>query len=270
MAQPRGTVAILAAAAALLLAAGLGAHGRYAIVDETAFADRAEAALARPDVREEVALRLIARLERDHPELVPGHRLLANAIREIVRAPEFDAEFRVGVARMHAALFDGGDVSLALPETMTRVRAARERRVPALTGRLPAADDAPPVMTLGTGGALERELRRAAPAAGGLAAWWPLALGLGLALLVFAVVRAPGRCGLRGAGLAAAVAGGVAAVGTIGAEFLLLRTFTTRHGDAVVDAIWDSYVTDVRTGGLIAMALGLAVAAASWTARTPS
>jgi hypothetical protein len=251
--------------AVLLLAAGLGAHGRDAIIDEAEFVARAQGALERPDVRREVALRLGERLVAEHPELRGAERAVAAAVADAVRDPRFDAAFRAGVADMHAALFDGGrPVSLELPGTMAMVRAAADR-APATRGLLErelAAADAPPLITLGSGGVLERELRRAAPAAGGIATLWPAALVLGLGLLAFAVVREPGRRSLRAAALAAAAAGAVAALATVASEVVLLTTFTSRHGDAVVDAIWDSYLADVRTGGLVALAAGLAVAAA--------
>jgi hypothetical protein len=225
----RGNGAILAVTATvLLLAAGLGAYGRHAIVDERAFADRAVAALERPDVRAEVALRLAAQ----RPEL-------AAAIDAAVRDPRFEPAFRAGAARMHRALFGGG-------EEVRFDIAGMGALVPA------AGVEAPTLLTVGGGGALERELRAAAPPAGGAAPWWPVALVPALALLVLA--------GRRRAGLAIAAAGAVAGAGSVVAEALLLRTFTSRHGDAVVDAVWDSYLADLRTAGLLVAALGFALA----------
>jgi hypothetical protein len=158
--------------------------------------------------------------------------------------------------QMHDALFDGGDdVRLELPGAIAMMRDAAAGRAPGLERRLTAADveaEATELLSLGGGGALERELRGAAPAAGGLAAWWPAALALALALLVLA--------GRRRAGLALAATGALLAAGTVAAEVLLLQTFTSRHGDAVVDAIWDAYLADLRTAALVAAALGLALA----------
>jgi hypothetical protein len=249
------TATIAAVGAALLVLAGLAAHGRNAIVDRTGFVDRAEAVLARPDVREELALRLRASVLGEHPELAPAAGPIAAAIGDVMRRPAFAEAFRAGAARLHDDLFERTDraVVLVLPGAMAMIRAA----APALADRLPETAD-PPLLRLGGGGALERGLRSSAPVAGGLAAWWPALLALGLLLLALAAVRAP-----RGAALACAAAGALAAVATIAAERVLLSTFTSRHGDAVVDAIWDSYLADVRTGGLLAAAAGLALAAAA-------
>jgi hypothetical protein len=212
----------LALAVVLLLAAGLGAYARHAIVDEDAFADRAQTALERPDVRDEVAARLI----RQEP-LLAAH---------VVADPRFEAAFRDGTTRMHGALFESRSEEVSL--------------------RLQGVE----LMTLGGGGTLERELRGAAPAAADLAAWWPVALVFALVLLV--------RAGVGRVGVAVAVAGGVAAAGTVVIELVLLRTFTSQHGDAVVDAIWDSYLAELRYLGLGVALAGLAVSLAWRRART--
>ena len=204
----------VALAVLLLLAAGIGAYADHAIVDEQGFTDRAEAALERPAVRDEVA----GRLRRRESTLV------ATA----VDGPAFAAAFREGARRMHGALFDR-------PEEAVTLR--------------PAVAGSPSLVTLGGGGTLERRLRGAAPTAADVAAWWPAALVL--ALLVAG--------GVRRAGLALAIAGGVVAAASVVTELALLRTFTSAHGDAVVDAIWDSYLADLRLFALAAAAAGLAL-----------
>jgi hypothetical protein len=205
----------------LLLAAGFGAYASQAIVDERAFADRAEAALGDAEVRGEVALRL-----RDRGSALP------------VDGPRFDVAFREGARRMHAALFDSADEEVSLR---------------------PASAEAPAILTLGAGGAPERALRGAAPAAGDIAAWWPAALLLAL--------LAAG--GIRRLGLALAVAGAATAAAIVVVELALLQTFTSAHGDAVVDAIWDSYLADLRLLALVAAAGGLALSW-RWRPRPPA
>lgn len=242
----------LAAAVLLLLLAGFGAYARLAIVDGSAFRDRAEAAFAQPDVQDEVAARLESRLVDAHPELAGRGGEVRAAIGDAVRDPRFGAVFREGTDQLHQALFDDPDtpVALYLPGAMAMVRAG---------GPLP---EAPALFTLGGGGPLERDLRGAAPAAGRVAAWWPVALVLALLLLV--------RLGPRSAGLAVAIAGGIVAVATVLAELALLRTFTSQHGDAVVSAIWDSYLGDLRVAGALLAAAGLAVTAWWSLARRPA
>jgi hypothetical protein len=155
-------------------------------------------------------------------------RLRSREARLTVDDPGFAAVFHDGARRMHAALFDD-------PDEVVSLRLA----------------GAPSLLTLGGGGTLERELRGAAPVAADIAAWWPAAL-------VLALLAAGG---IRRTGLSLAIAGGVVVLATVVVELALLRTFTSPHGDAVVDAIWDSYLADLRLFALAAAAAGLAV---SW------
>jgi hypothetical protein len=145
-----------------------------------------------------------------------------------VDEPAFAAAFREGARQMHAALFDDPDDAVTLRLAMA---------------------DSPSLVTLGAGGTLERELRGAAPTAADIAAWWPAAF-------VLALLAAGG---VRRAGLALAIAGGVVAAATVVTELALLRTFTSAHGDAVVDAIWDSYIADLRLLAVAAAVAGLAL-----------
>jgi hypothetical protein len=149
---------------------------------------------------------------------------------DAVDDPAFAAAFRAGALKMHEALFDDPDAVVAFR---------------------PAMADTPSLLTLGGGGTLERELRTAAPTAAAVAAWWPAAF-------VLALLAAGG---IRRAGLALAIAGGLALATAVVVELLLLRTFTSPHGDAVVDAIWDSYLADLRLFALAAAVAGLAL---SW------
>jgi len=232
---------LLPLAAACLLLAGLALYGSRAVVDESAFADRAMQALARPDVRAEVAARLQDRLLAEHPELRPGP--LHAAVTAAVDDPRFAPAFREGIARMHEALFERGSHEIPLT-------------VPGAGRMMRTNVEAPPVLTLGSGGSLERRLLQAAPVAGDLARLWPVPLAIGLLLLGLAR-------SLRDAGLALAAAGALAAAATVAAEVALLRTFTSAHGESVVEAIWDSYLAGLRTWGLVAAAGGLALAAAT-------
>ena len=58
----RGTVLVLAVAAACLLVAGIGGYGAFAVLDRDAFADRAARTLDSDEVRDEVGVRVAGRL----------------------------------------------------------------------------------------------------------------------------------------------------------------------------------------------------------------
>src|ERR1700741_5098863 len=164
---------------------------------------------------------------------VAGRLRSREASAAAVENPAFAAAFREGARQMHAALFDHPDEVVTLQPAMAHL---------------------PSLLTLGGGGELERGVRGAAPVAGDVATWWPAAL-------VLALLAAGG---IRRAGLALAIAGGIVLVVTVVTELALLRTFTSDHGHAVVDAIWDSYLADLRLYALAAAAAGIAI---SWRGR---
>jgi hypothetical protein len=96
-----------------------------------------------------------------------------------------------------------------------------------------------------------------------LAAFAPLALLAGFALLAFAGLRAPTRrLGARRVAFGFALAGGALVAATTVGRVVVLSSFDTSHGDAVVGAIWDAFLGDLRQWGLIAGALALVFAAA--------
>jgi hypothetical protein len=244
-----------------LLLAGLALYGRHAVLDEHAFAARAAGTLAQDEVRDEVADRIVTRTLNAQPELATRRPVLEAAAGEVVDDPSFPARFAAGAAALHRALFtdDRAVVRFPLPGAGPQLDAAVAARSPGLA--FPATD--PELMTLG-GGRLETGLRDAAPLGRRLSALAPVALAVGLLLLIAAVLRAPTRRrGLRRAALAVACAGGVTLAATAIARALVLATFDTSHGDAVVGTIWSAYLGDLRLWSFLVGAVGLIVAAAA-------
>lgn len=244
---------------ALLVVGALAIYGRAVVLDEHEFADRATATLAQDEVQEEVGLRLANRAIEGEPGLGQLRPTVEAAVTDAVESWTFPAHFHDGAAAMHRALFSGGSVDLALPGAGAEIRAAVPDRSRALT--LLSTDD-PTLFHLGDGG-LESGLVEAAPTARDAAGFAPVVILAGLALLVASAWRAPTRRrGARRAALGLALVGGVlVAVTTIG-RAVVLSTFDTSHGEAVVGTIWDSFLGDLRLWGLLIGAGGLIAAAA--------
>ena len=90
----------------------------------------------------------------------------------------------------------------------------------------------------------------------------PLGVLAGLLLLLGAALRAPTlRLGLRRAALGLALAGGAIVAATAVGRAVVLSTFDTSHGDAVVGTIWGAFLADLRLWGLLAGGLGIVAAA---------
>ena len=258
----RGTLVVLALAAACLLAAGVAGYGAYAVLDRDAFADRAVHSLDSDEVREEAGIRIAGRLANEHEELSMLQPLIADAVsEEVADEPAFRSAFRDGAARLHEALFDdpAAEPSMTVAGSSALVRAELMRR----GAEIPRFEDMP-LLSVGAGGN-ERALRRLAPRAADVAVPLALALALiGVGLLALAVSRERDhRRAVWAVGLTVAAAGGLTAAGVTAAQDFVLDHFDTGFGDAVVGAIWDAYLADLRGWALALGAGGLVVAAAA-------
>ena len=245
-----------------LILGGLALYARHTMLDSQAFAARATRTLDQDEVREEIVSRITTRTIAQTPELAARRPLLEAAVAEVVEGPQFPAEFNAGAVALHDALFTDGSqpTPLALPGAGGELRTALEQRSPATAELLPAAD--PELLRLG-GGRLENDLRRAAPASRRLAGLAPFGLLAALLLLTAAALRAPTRRrGLRRAALGLALAGGAIVAATSIARAVVLSSFDTSHGDAVVSTIWAAYLADLRLWALAVGALGVIAAAA--------
>jgi hypothetical protein len=257
-----------------LMLGGLALYGRHAVLDANAFADRATGTLAQDEVIDEIAARITAREIEANASLAARRPVLEAGVGDVVRGPEFAGEFRAGMLSLHAALFEDGGIATAADGSQLRVRvtalplpgagrelhAAVAARSPAAARELAAAD--PVLFSLG-GGRLESTLVDAGPLARRASTLAPLAFLLGLALLGWAAWRAPSRrLGLRRIALGIALAGGATVAATSIGRAVLLSTFDTSHGDAVVGTIWSAFLADLRQWGLALGALGVIAAAA--------
>jgi hypothetical protein len=149
---------------------------------------------------------------------------------------------------------------LMLPGAGRDLQAAVTARSPAAARELPPAD--PVLFSLG-GGGLEAQLVESAPTARRLSALGPLAILVGLVALVAAAWRAPTRrLGLRRAALGIALAGGIIVAATSIGRAVVLSSFDTSHGDAVVGTIWSAFLADLRLWALGVGAVGVIAAAA--------
>ena len=245
-----------------LMLGGLALYARYAVLDADAFADRATGTLAQDEVRDEIAMRIADRAIALTPALAARRPVLEAAVGDVIAGPRFEAEFQAGATALHRSLFTDSslDTPLALPGAAGDLRAAVAARSPEAARMLPPHD--PELFRL-QGGGLERLLRRGAPSARSLSALAPLGLLAGLLLLGAAARRAPTRRrGLRRAALGLALAGGATVAATSIARAVVLSTFDTSHGDAVVGTIWGAFLADLRLWGLAVGALGVIAAAA--------
>jgi uncharacterized protein YjeT (DUF2065 family) len=275
--KPGWTCAVLVVTGVMaLMLGGLALYGRHAVLDANAFADRATGTLGQDEVIDEISARIAEREIEANPKLAARRPVLEAAVGDVVRGPAFANQFRSGTLSLHAALFGHGGVATAtngsqaplrvrvrellLPGAGRELQAAVTARSAAAGRDLPPAD--PVLFSLG-GGRLESGLVRAAPAARGLSALSPIAFLVGLILLGWAAWRAPSRrLGLRRIALGIALAAGATVAATSIGRAVVLSTFDTSHGDAVVGTIWSAFLADLRQWALAFGAVALIAAAA--------
>jgi hypothetical protein len=264
MGQRRGIALILAAAAACLLLAAVGAYSLYAILDADAFADRATSTLHSDEVREELASRMAARVIEQQPQLARGE----DAIKEAATAQvTTDASFEPG---FHAAALGVDRALLSDADADARLRvagsgAALQERLEQLPNwqSLDSIDD-PLLVSFESTGRSGR-LRTLIPPAHAAAVPLTIAFALGgLVLLALGFARAADRRrGVWAAGITIAAAAGLLAAGLTGVCDVVLNQFDTGFGDAVVVQIFDAFLGDLRAWALAIAAAGLVVAAAA-------
>jgi hypothetical protein len=263
MSRRRGIALILAAAAACLLVAAIGAYGRYAILDHAAFADRAASTLHSDEVREEIGKRMAARVIEDQPQLARGEDAITEAATAQARTPSFEPAFRTAALGMHHTLFADAETDAALRVAGSGV--ALRRRLAQLPNwqSLSAIEDPSLISLRATG--RTGTLRKLAPLASRAALPVTIALAIaGFALLALGIALTPDhRRGVWAAGMTVAAAAGLLGAGVTGACDVVLNQFDTGFGDAVASQIWDAFLGDLRAWALAAGAAGLVVAAAA-------
>src|SRR4051794_6554686 len=250
-----------------LVVGGLALYGRHAVLGRQAFAARATGALHQDEVIDEIAARIVAGEIADNPALAEDQPVLEAAVDDVVSGAKFPGEFRAGALALHDELF--GDATgphpvrvtaLGLPGSGRDLHAALTARSRVAARELPAGD--PVLFQLG-GGRLESTLVDTAPHARAYAALAPLALVAAFVLLALAASRAPTRrLGLRRAALGIALAAGATVAAISIARAVVLSTFDTSHGDAVVGTIWGAFLADLRLWALVVGLVGVVAAAA--------
>jgi hypothetical protein len=118
---------LLLAGLICILAGGLAAYGRRAVVDQRGFTQRAVGTLRQDEVDDEIADRVSRRLVDRDPRLARIRPVLDAGAADLVADPLFARVFAAAVARMHGELF-AGDAGVELTLSGAARRCAPPRR----------------------------------------------------------------------------------------------------------------------------------------------
>ena len=250
---------LLAALAAMLaLVAG---YARRAVVDSDQFANRATAALEDPDVRALISARVADEVLAQEPDLIAVRPLIESVAGGVVGGGAFTGVFRSAVRDVHRALVDRDQdtLTLTLRDVGVVLAGALQAVRPELADELRRADDVS-LLTRDTG-PVAGDLVRAADRIR-LLAWLLLAAAVACAGGALALSR-DRRATTVALGGAFAVAGVVLVVAyALGRSLAVGSVQGAQERDAVA-AVWDAFLSDLRTAAWVLAGCGAVVAAAA-------
>jgi len=251
-------------ASLLLFATALAWYVRVAVLDSDGFANRATAAVQDASVRTLIADRVTDEVVLRHQaDLVAARPIISSAISGVVGSGAFRSLLRRAVLDAHRAVLsrDQNTIVLTLGDVGTLAGAALEKLRPSLAAQVRASGAVSLLQRrIDTAGDIARSAQRLRTLADVLAA---LALVAAAGALALSPDR---RRTIATLGVGAAVGGVTIVVVLIAARAVALGNVGGADERGAAGAVWDAYLSDLRTWGWVLAASGAVVAAA---ARSP-
>ena len=252
--KPGWPCAVLLVAGVLsLVLGGLALYARHAVLDQRAFADRRRRRCSQDEVRDEIAQRIADReIDADPGARRRAGRRSRRPSPRSSRARASRPSSTPGATALHESLFAGGAAGDGAGAARARRRSCAPRS--RSTRRPRRRCCRPPIRSSSASAAAGSRARCARPRRWDATCrrWRRWACSSGWCCSSAAALRAPTlRLGLRRAALGLALAGGATVAATAIGRAIVLSTFDTSHGDAVVGTIWSAFLADLRLWGLI-------------------
>jgi hypothetical protein len=255
------STALVVLASVLAVAATLVVYVQRTVLNSEQFANRATASLRDSSVRTLAGERITDRLVlANEANLLAARPLISAAIGGIVGSPPFGSLVRTGARDVHRAVFshDENTVTLTLADVGLLVSEALDKVQPALAAKLRGSR---PVTLVKTRvGSVTGELARIADRVRFLAWLLPLlalvAAGAALAL------SGDRRRTVSRLAIGLLVAGVAIVIVYTVARGLVLGGLSDPDERAAAAAVWDSFLSDLRTWGWVMAGAGAVIAAA--------
>jgi hypothetical protein len=259
--QRAARVLVVLASLAIVLAL-VAAYARQSAVDSDQFANRATAALQDDSVRSLLAQKITDEVVlKNEGDLIAARPIIESVASEIVGGRAFTGLFRRAVRDVHRALFkrDKNTVTLTITDVGTVLAAALEHVRPALAKELRSTERVQVVRE--NIGSLSATLANIAERIQILAI---LLIVLSLVLVAGALVVAPDRRDtVIELGLGVAAAGLVLVVAYAIARSAAVNHLKEPDEQAAARAVWDAFLSDLRTEAWILAGSGAVIAAAA-------
>jgi hypothetical protein len=268
------SVALVVVASLTALLGGVTLYLREEVVNSSAFAERAVAAVHQPTVQHVIARQLVVSvLEPGVPDLIAARPLVSAAVRATVVSKPFERVIRLAALHGHRLLFqrNGGNAVFDIADAGNVISSALRNISPKLAGKLPKRVDA-----------ILLSLRKRSFASTTLRLSDSVRLlgivlpPVALALFALAILIAPDR---RRAITRSAVGIGVTGV-VFAIAFALFRRYvvsdmrgvnevSNAEARAVVDELWGTYLGGLMTWTLVIAVLAWIVAASASSVLAP-
>src|SRR3954447_843851 len=254
------TLVVLASVAAVPALAA--EYVRHAAVDSQQFANRATVALHDDSVRTLIAERITDRVVLAHAgDLLAARPIIEQVVSALVGSRAFTGLFRSAVRDAHRGIFhrDQNTVTLTVKDVGTVVAAGLEALRPSLARK---------VERIGHVKLIRRDIGTASATAARAAdtvtvlAWGLLAVALVLAGGALFLSPDRRRTSVQ-LGVGVAAGGALVVVACLIGRSLALNQLEVPEERAAAGAVWDAFLTDLRTAGWILAASGAIVAASA-------
>jgi hypothetical protein len=260
-ARRRLSAGLAGLASVLLFATAVAGYARVAVLDSQGFADRATAVVGDASVRTLIADRVTDEvILRHQADLISARPIISSAISGVVGSAPFRSLLRRAVLDAHRAVLmrDRNTITLTLADVGTVAATVLEALRPSL-----AAD----VKSSGTISLLTRRsatIGDVARTAQRLRALPFVLAALALVAAAAALALSPDRRRTVAAlGVGAATAGVTIVVVLAAARGLALDRVSGADEQAAAGAVWDAYLSGLRSWGWIIAGAGVVVAAAA-------
>lgn len=234
------------------------------VFDSTRFADHAVAALEEPEVRavlvDNIGDLIVTEIAEDAVAVRP---LIDTVSGAAIESAAFQRLFRTAALQLHESAVDGDqdNAVLTVANIGIVISQALRQLLPDLGDQIPETlDDA--LLEVASFDSITA-LSRAAKISDDLALWSTV---ITLLLLIAAFVVSPNRLrAVGGFGLTLIASGGVIATGYFVVRYLVLRPIVADASidRAVGEQIWDAFMSDLFTIGVLMIGLGAVLAAMS-------
>ena len=242
-------------------------YSGHVLSDTGQFSNRATALLAQPSVRAVIAARVADQLVADEHIPAAFTPLVGRAVDLAIGSRAFRPIFSAAVADLHRSVFEQGSdtITLRLARVGSVIQNALKRFSPELAAQIPRSVTDRVIEI--SGGDFGRATRVARAIEGAHTVGIVLLIAAGAVFLLAIFEAGDRRRGLRYVGIAILVDGLVLVVGYALSRSLVVNHFAAGDDRNAAGAVWNAFLSGLRSDAVLLAAAGAVVAVVMWAIR---